>query len=181
MRTYDVDGVSVQVVRKRIKNMYLRVRPQDGQVVASVPLQIPWEQVEEFLQRKRAWIVQNHEKALQSPQRYAETADADERRAWRAVVQAGTEALVAKWEPILGVEVKMLAYRSMRSRWGSCQPDTGRVCINTRLALYPPRCLEYVVVHELCHFHEQNHGSRFKALLDRYLPDWRQADALLKR
>lgn len=181
MRTYDVDGVSVQVVRKRIKNMYLRVRPQDGQVVASVPLQLPWEQVEEFLQRKRAWIVQNHEKALQSPQRSAETADADERRAWRAVVQAGTEALVAKWEPILGVEVKTLAYRSMRSRWGSCQPDTGRVCINTRLALYPPRCLEYVVVHELCHFHEQNHGSRFKALLDRYLPDWRQADALLKR
>ena len=49
MRTYDVDGVSVQVVRKRIKNMYLRVRPQDGQVVASVPLQLPWEQVEEFL------------------------------------------------------------------------------------------------------------------------------------
>lgn len=181
MRIYDIDGVPVQVVRKRIKNMYLRVRPSDAQVVASVPEHMAWETVESFLHRKRAWIVQNHRAALDSPQRKAELASPEERREWRAVVQAATEALVAKWEPIIGVKVGSLAYRSMRSRWGSCQPDTGRVCINTRLALYPPRCLEYVVVHELCHFHERNHGPRFHALLDRYLPNWRESEALLRR
>lgn len=181
MRTYDVDSVSVQVVRKRVKNLNLRVRPQDGQVVASVPLQLPWERVEEFLHDRRRWIVDNHRKALASPQRRAELAGPDELRAWRVLVQAATEQLVAKWEPVIGVKAGSLVYRSMRSRWGSCQPETGRVCINTRLALYPPRCLEYVVVHELCHFLEPGHGPRFKALLDRFLPDWRVADALLKQ
>ncbi|MGI6591028.1 MAG: M48 family metallopeptidase [Eggerthellaceae bacterium] len=181
MRIYDIEGVPVMVVRKRIKNLYLRVRPQDGQVIASVPMQLPWDDVEEFLQKKHKWILLHHEQALHSPQRYAEAASADERRAWRAIVQAGTEALVAKWEPVLGVKVQTLVYRSMRSRWGSCQPETGRVCINTRLALYPPRCLEYVVVHELCHLIEPSHGPRFKALLNEFLPDWKSADALLKK
>ena len=68
-----------------------------------------------------------------------------------------------------------LAYRNMRSRWGSCQPETGRICINTRLALYPPECLEYVVVHELAHLLEANHGPAFYAILDRALPTWKSA------
>ena len=54
----------------------------------------------------------------------------------------------------------------MTSRWGSCQPATGRICINVRLALYPPECLEYVVVHELCHLRERGHGPAFQALMD---------------
>lgn len=181
MKTYTVNGIEVQVVRKRIKNLYLTVRPQDAQVIARVPLQLPDECVKAFLEKKRAWIVRSHDEALRSPKCRAEQATADEKRAWRALVQAGTEALVAKWEPLLGVKVQTLAYRNMRSRWGSCQPETGRVCINTRLALYPPRCLEYVVVHELCHLIEPGHGPRFKALLNEYLPGWKDAEQLLRR
>ena len=62
---------------------------------------------------------------------------------------------------ILGVRAGKLAYRNMKSRWGSCQPSTGRICINVRLALYPPECLEYVVVHELCHLLVHGHGPGF--------------------
>ena len=65
----------------------------------------------------------------------------------------------------MGVKAGRLAYRNMTSRWGSCQPATGRICINVRLALYPPECLEYVVVHELCHLRERGHGQRFKDCL----------------
>ena len=57
---------------------------------------------------------------------------------------------------------------------------TGRICINVRLALYPPECLEYVVVHELCHLLERGHGSRFKALMDAFMPDWRDRRAKLR-
>ena len=73
-----------------------------------------------------------------------------------------------------------LAYRNMTSRWGSCQPSTGRICINVRLALYPPRCLEYVVVHELAHLLVHGHGAQFYAVLDCYLPDWRESKKLLE-
>ena len=52
--------------------------------------------------------------------------------------------------------------------------STRRICINVRLALYPPECLEYVVVHELCHLLERGHGPRFHQLMDRFMPDWKQ-------
>ena len=43
----------------------------------------------------------------------------------------------------------------MTSRWGSCQPSTGRICINVRLALYPPECLEYVVTYDIVDLNEE--------------------------
>ena len=95
-------------------------------------------------------------------------------------MEAATRVLLETWEPIIGVRVKKLAFRNMKSRWGSCQPATGRVCINTRLALYPPRCLEYVVVHELVHMLEPSHNARFHALMTKYLPDWKESRDLLK-
>ena len=176
-----VDGVEVQVVRRRVKNMSLRVNQADGTVMLVVPLRTSREQAESFLREKAAWISSKHQAVLDSPMRRAEDASPDEVRQWRAVVQADTELLVEHWAPIMGVRPKTLAYRNMRSRWGSCTPDTGRVCINVRLALYPHQCLEYVVVHELCHFFVRNHGPGFKMLMDKYLPNWRESKKLLEQ
>ena len=53
------------------------------------------------------------------------------------------------------------------------------MCINIRLALFPPECLEYVVVHELCHMLEPNHGAGFKALMTKVMPDWKQREGIL--
>ena len=174
-----VNGIEVQVVRRRVKNASLRINQTDGTVMLVVPPGTPRAAIDDFLQSKAAWIERHQQAVLDSPMHRAELADPAEVRQWRAVVQAGTELLVEKWAPIIGVRPKTLAYRNMRSRWGSCTPDTGRVCINVRLALYPPQCLEYVVVHELCHFLERNHGAGFKALMDRHLPNWRETKKLL--
>ena len=55
-----------------------------------------------------------------------------------------------------------------RSRWGSCTPDTRTIRVSSRLAAYPTWVLDYVLVHELAHFVECNHGARFDALVDQY-------------
>ena len=110
----------------------------------------------------------------------AEAASPAEIREWREAVEECVPVLVAAWEPILGVKAQKLAYRNMKSRWGSCQPTTGRICINVRLALYPPECLEYVVVHELCHLLVPGHGPEFKELMTRVMPDWKQRRAKLR-
>ncbi|MFR3273062.1 MAG: M48 family metallopeptidase [Slackia sp.] len=99
---------------------------------------------------------------------------------WRAVVAAFVPALVERWAPVMGVKPGKLAYRNMVSRWGSCNVKTGRICINVQLAAHPPECLEYVVVHELCHLLEASHGPRFKSLMDTFLPDWRSREAKLR-
>lgn len=168
-----VDDLEVWVTRKRIKNVHLRVKPPHGRVEVSAPIATTDAFICEFVCAKRAWIESRIAVDAQSPRFLAEEAGPEEQAEWKALVAACVPVLVAKWEPIMGVKAGKLAYRNMKSRWGSCQPSTGRICINTRLALYPPDCLEYVVVHELCHLIERGHGPKFYALLDSFLPGWR--------
>lgn len=47
--------------------------------------------------------------------------------------------------------------------------------------LYPPEAVDYVVVHELAHIKEKNHSARFYALVERYMPDYREREKLLKK
>ena len=175
-----VDEFEVWILRKRIKNINLRVKPPDGRIEVSAPLRVDASFVRVFVREKRDWIRKQQERIAASPQGRAAAASPDEVAQWREVVQAFVPPLIAKWEPIMGVKAGKIAYRNMTSRWGSCQPSTGRICINVRLALYPPECLEYVVVHELCHLLERGHGPRFHALMDAFLPGWKAIRAKLR-
>ena len=100
-------------------------------------------------------------------------------RWYRGRLRELVPSLLAKWEVTLGVSVTAWAVRRMKTRWGTCDPTARRVWFNTELATKPPRCLEYVVVHELAHLLARRHDGRFTGLLDRHLPDWRQARAEL--
>ena len=178
--------MEVHVTRKCIKNVHLRVKPSasGGESAATIQISAPMHTTDkfiaEFVREKRPWIEARLAEVANSPQERAAQASPEEVAQWKAVVSACVPVLIEQWEPILGVKAGKLAYRNMTSRWGSCQPATGRICINVRLALYPPECLEYVVVHELCHLLERGHGPRFQALMDAAMPDWRQRRAKLR-
>ncbi|WP_417049071.1 M48 family metallopeptidase [Ellagibacter isourolithinifaciens] len=175
-----VDGIEAHIVRKRVKNVNLRIARDGSHVDVSAPSWVSDSEVEAFIRSKSAWIASRMAQAAQTPMARAAQATPEEVAAWRETVSACVPALVAAWEPIMGVKAGKLAYRNMTSRWGSCQPTTGRICINVRLALYPPECLEYVVVHELCHLLERGHGPRFHQLMDAFMPDWKQRRAKLR-
>lgn len=63
--------------------------------------------------------------------------------------------------------------RVTKKRWGSCSP-AGRLTLNPHLVKAPRECIDYVLIHELCHLGEHNHGPRFHRLLDTLMPDWRR-------
>ena len=69
--------------------------------------------------------------------------------------------------------------RSMVSRWGSCQPKKKIVTFSRQLGETPPVCMEYVAVHEFCHFIQPNHSAAFHQLMTELMPDWRQRKQLL--
>lgn len=77
-----------------------------------------------------------------------------------------------KWEKIIGVEAKEWRIKKMKTRWGSCSIKSRRIWLNLGLAKRPDHCLEYVIVHELVHFLEPRHNSRFKAYMDHFMPQW---------
>ena len=89
--------------------------------------------------------------------------------------------LLAKWEPILGVEVSDWGIKKMKTKWGSCNPASRRVWLNLELAKKPAQCLEYIVVHELVHLLERHHNERFAALIEAHVPQWRQYRAMLNK
>jgi len=112
--------------------------------------------------------------------------DADRRAAvlerWqRSILKAAALELIARWEPRMKVKVARLHVQRMKTRWGSCNPVARSIRLNAELAKKPPACLEYLVVHEMAHLLEPTHNARFRALLDRLLPNWQLRRAELNR
>ena len=95
----------------------------------------------------------------------------------QALYRRETRALlpdfVDKWSRALGRQPSRVTIRAMRTRWGSCTTTTGAIRINPELAARHPRCLNYVVLHELVHLFEPGHGPGFQAVMDAQLPGWR--------
>lgn len=93
--------------------------------------------------------------------------------AWyRTQVREAAQPLLRKWQAIMGVQAGKLLVQRMKTKWGSCNPHTGLIRLNTDLAKKPPEHLEYVIVHELAHLIEASHGERFVAAMDMFLPKW---------
>ena len=84
------------------------------------------------------------------------------------------QILVPIWEEKMSIVTPEIRLRSMKTRWGSCRVDGTRIWLNTELAKKPVESLEYVLVHEMVHLFEPSHNHRFRALMDKFLPDWRE-------
>ena len=78
-----------------------------------------------------------------------------------------------------GLQVQKVTIRNQRSRWGSCS-RSGAVALNFRLVQMPPAICDYVLIHELMHLRQQNHGVRFWALVERACPAYREAERWLR-
>ena len=81
--------------------------------------------------------------------------------------------LLTKWAVILGVQPAAWGIKRMKTKWGACNVDAKRICLNLELAKKPAQCLEYIVVHEMMHLLERHHNDRFISLMDQHLPHWR--------
>ena len=89
--------------------------------------------------------------------------------------------LVGKYAPMMGVSPSAISYRASRSRWGSCNPSTGRICFSYYLLLLPDICIEHVVVHELAHLLVSGHGPAFYKVMYKYFPRWKEARTLARQ
>lgn len=78
-----------------------------------------------------------------------------------------------------GLRCERLRLQAMKTRWGS-YTASGTILLNPALIMAPRACIEYVVIHELCHSVVPHHGPKFEALLTRCLPDWRERKARLE-
>lgn len=94
-------------------------------------------------------------------------------RWYRAQLRRAIPDIIAKWESTIDVTVPRWTIRRMKTKWGSCNRETGHIWFNIELAKKHPDSLEYIAVHEMTHLVERGHGQRFTKLMDDAMPDWR--------
>ena len=92
---------------------------------------------------------------------------------YRAQLKQAVPEVIAKWGPLLRVEVARFFVQKMRTRWGSCNSKSNSIRLNTDLAKKPSECLEYLVLHEMIHLNEPTHNNRFMILMEQFMPNWR--------
>ncbi len=172
-----VDGLRVEVLRKPIRTLTLRVYPPDGCVRVSAPWRASDEYIHGIVAGKLAWITRHRARIAAAPPALPPEPLTP---AHRADLKRRIPPLLRKWESALGVQVVAWGVKRMKTRWGSCSIHARRIWLNLELARYPEACLDYVVLHEVAHLLERGHGARFKAILGAHMPDWKTRQALLR-
>lgn len=163
---------TIEVTRKRIKNMYLRVKNTDGTLSVSAPYGMSDTEIRKFVESKSDWIERTMQEMTIARQRREQEpvlAPFMEREI-RLELKRQLQRLIDKWEPVMGVKSAGFTIKKMKTRWGSCNVKSHHLNFNLLLAKVPPECAEYVVVHELTHLLEPSHNARFWSLMEYYLP-----------
>ncbi len=216
-KTFQLHDIDIEVTKKRIKNIHLRVRHSDGKVHISAPLRMSFKFIYDFAFSKLEWIQKNRQnvnanlldlKFIEGERHYfcgksyglrienyydssrVKLEDnaivlhihpdfCSKKRQMLLEYWYKTELknilaiLIAKWEPVMQVKVSQFSIRKMKTRWGSCSYRTGKIRFNLELAKRSVACIEYIVIHEMVHLLEASHNYRFKAFMDKFMPDWR--------
>lgn len=171
-KTINLNGIEIEIQKKKIKNLHLRVRP-DGSVCLSAPKWVKEAEIIRFARNNSDWIRDQKKK-------YSERPGKDYYEGLKTEFEEKIRTLLPKWEKITGLYCSSWHTRYMTSRWGSCIPSKGRLCFNLQLADKPQVCLEYVILHELMHLRYAGHGEDFKNGLSLYMPEWRVYRRMLK-
>ena len=166
------------LLRSRRRTLALEVT-REAQVVVRAPLRCPQRHIDAFVESRRAWLEaalarQEARLAAHPPLTEAEVEDL------RRQAKAHIPTRVTHWADIMGLAPAAVKITSARTRFGSCS-SKNTLCFSLYLMQYPSEAIDAVVVHELCHMRHRNHSGAFYAEVERWLPDYRAREALLKK
>ena len=168
-----------QIFRSAVRTTLEVEVKSDLSVIVRVPLSISDKEINRFIKQKET----KKEKTLKrigSRQRpYFPNLSQND---IKALAEKAAKVIPEKtkyYAPLIGVNYAKITIRNQTSRWGSCSSN-GNLSFNCLLMLCPDSCIDYVVVHELCHRKELNHSPRFWRLVENILPDYKARRAWLR-
>lgn len=165
------------VIRSRRRTMALEVT-REALVVVHAPNRASGDAIASFVASHELWVKRALERRHKHNAAHPEPTDA-ERAALVARAKEDLPPRVAHWSAIMGLKPTGVKITSAKTRFGSCSAKNS-LCFSWYLMRYPDAAIDYVVVHELAHIRHHDHSSAFYALVEQYLPDWRERMQLLK-
>ncbi|PIX90225.1 MAG: metal-dependent hydrolase [Candidatus Moranbacteria bacterium CG_4_10_14_3_um_filter_45_9] len=159
------NGAISCVVKKNRRVRYARLAVhRDGSVVLTLPFFVSYGKGKEFLESKVNWIREKIQAFALEPEHLLFRGSIKEYKASKNEAKRLIEERLAYFQKVYLVSWKRVSIRNQKTRWGSCSRG-GNLSFNYRLLLLPPHLCDYVIVHELCHLREMNHGAKFWALV----------------
>ena len=169
-----IDGLEVELTRKRIRRINMRIKEPDGSIVISAPHFVSVKEIISFVRSRRDWIDMNVSRVRARSIAHPKPVDKAEKEAMRTYLKRRIEARLPVIEEVTGLYCNGWTVRDMHTRWGSCNTNTHHINLSLMLATRSDAELDYVILHELVHTVVPDHGPDFYAMMDRFMPDWKR-------
>lgn len=149
----------------------------EGKLVVRAPQNMARSEIDAFVEKHRLWAEKHMKLKKERIKKYSVSPEEEENIKKNALpyLKERTEYFSA----IMGLEPTGVKITSAKKRFGSCSTKNS-ICYSWRLMLYSKEAIDYVVVHELAHIAHKNHGPQFYALIEKYLPDYKEREKLLR-
>lgn len=170
-------GIEYTLIRRKVKQMHLRVR-RDGTVAVSAWPRASAAEIDRFVAANADWVARA--KAARQAESAAEAAPLPDKARAQAQMQAICERYFVLFAGCVAGPLPEICIRDMSSRWGVCNLKRRRITFAQRLVQKPLAAQEYVAMHELCHLLVPNHSALFWAEVAQRMPDWKARRALLR-
>lgn len=158
-------------MRKSSRARYMRLAVYaGGELVVTAPSRIPLHTVEQFIVEKADWILRTTLRMSKFKKPVLGRGGRREYLAHKDTAFALAHSRLAHFNEVYEFAVGKISIRNQKTRWGSCSKK-GNLNFNYKIALLPPHLCDYIIVHELCHLKEFNHGVKFWALVEKTLPN----------
>jgi len=183
-----VQPFEIEVHYKRIKNIYLRIKP-DGKLVISAPFGTSKAYLIKFVKSRISWIEAKQQKIAERQESSIKLEKDEillfgkpfkgrlsEAQLQRLLHEKITLYYKKYWQFFKdrGCKLVEIKYRMMKRTWGVCRPTAGTITFNKRLIHQPVEFIEYVVLHEMCHLLIPNHSKDFYTLVAHHMPHFKQ-------
>ena len=99
---------------------------------------------------------------------------------YNMIAQREVEIAMEKTRKLTGLAPDEYNIKKLKSVWGKCS-SSKKITINQDLMMYSRHAIEYVVLHEFCHLKFMNHSKNFWSLVEKYMPDYKEAEKELKK
>lgn len=161
-------------LKSSARSRYIRlVIDPDMGLVVNLPSLVSFASVEDFLHEKAIWILKHLRRLENNRGRIKLFTSSGEYAQTKIVAGRYFQSRVDFFNQHYQYQYRAIRIRNQKTIWGSCTRG-GNLQFHYKLFLLPPELADYVVVHELCHLREHNHGPRFWALVAQILPNHRQ-------
>jgi len=164
-----------EVIKSKRKSAAIEIT-RDLKIKVRVPRYFTNKMIEDFVLRNEEWISSHYEIQKKKYELYGK--DLDEEALYKKALEI-IPGKVEYYSKIMGLEPSSVKITGAKTRFGSCSGKNG-LCFSWRLMAYPEKAIDYVVVHELAHIRFHDHSKNFYALVEKYMPDYKERIDILR-